>query len=1130
MRMNMHLVGLLLIFLFSFHSSHSSNRNFFLTQYKTDQGLSNNRITQIGQDKNGTIWIGTRYGLNTFDGSEFQSFVHNDFDENSISGNQIIDFTIDQNDKIWINTLENGICIYDPNTNSFTKLHDVNDDNRLAPDVTSPFLKVYADIHGNIWIGTTQSLILLKAIVGSDYQFDIIEFTEIRNAGHLVSYENERILVGTTSGLYVLNIGSKTVEKIELSKINTNDGAEYITCILPGSSGFFWVGTRGGGLFHINPSETIPVQAKFLPDNETIYSMALDSQDVIWISTANGIQIYDISQKTMVGFECYGLRSDFIHKSPSVLYASNDDYIWIGTFKEGIQLLDPFVNPFQTLDSHSSDSGSGLMSNSVVSFHESETGDLLIGTSEGYIHIFGDEGKLKRYYQLRTDEGPYPHSVYAISTSGNITISGTFRQGLINNVDHGKSFYQHRSIPGNQRRLMDNAIRSIHNGVSENWYIGTLDAGLHVFEKKTNRIKFIDPWPGSGAMKIVEDEEGFLWIAGNKGLKVIKPDNLNLSRIYQADANKKNWLRVNQINDVLVDSENEIWIGTNVGLYKYNRNTDDFTIFDEKDGLLNPLINVLVEDNEKNLWIGSENGLFRYVRNTQTFESYYKGLPERSFNPRAGIKTRNGKIYMGTMSGMVVFDPAEIKNIVSPTQTIISYFDHPSDAKKISLRYRNDRNYHITLPYNASSFSIGYSVRNFTEAPEFLYSYKLDPIHDTWVSAGKIKTAIFTKLPPGHYTFSVKASKDQKDFLAAETITIYIKPPLTQTLWFKIIALVSLIGLFILVQKIRFLGIQKRNRVLKKMVDERTAELISINDDLLKTKQDILDKNEEIQSKNDALTKQKDEISSQRNELEKQQKVLLGIQKKLDETNRLLLLLNKDLESKVELRTKELQKVNRELERFVYSASHELISPLKSIRGLLFLYQNDEKGRDQYIELVKKSIGKLEELVNNLLDFSVDHKLNLQFTKVDLWTLANEVIESLEHQNPKIKLQNEISPDFEVQSDAKRLKIALSNLVSNAIKYHDDRKDFQFIRLSALRNKEKVEITVIDNGIGMSEDTLDKIFNMYFRGSNSTAGSGLGLYITREMLLKIKADVRVESVVGKGSTFTITLPEKNTNK
>lgn len=1124
--MDMRLYGLLLIFLFSFYSSYSSNRHFFLTQFKTGQGLSNNRVTQIGEDTNGTIWIGTRYGLNTFDGSEFQSYIHNNLDENSISGNQISGFTFDLYGKIWINTVEGGICIFDPNTNIFTKLHEVIDDVRLLPDVNNPFLTLHADRQGNLWIGTVHSLLLLRSIDDSDNKFDITAFTDIKNAGHVASYGKEKILAGTPSGFYVLNTVSGDIEIIELSHINSNEGVENITCLLPGRSGDVWVGTRGGGLFHLSAYKSKPVQAKFLPENEIIYSMAIDSQNVLWMSTSRGIQIYDNANEATVNFESYGLNGEFINSSPSYLFAGINDYIWIGTFKEGIQLLDPFVDPFQVLDTNPSDSGIRIKSKSVVAFHETDEGDLLVGTSGGLIHIFDDKGKLNNYYQLRTSEGPYPHSVYTISTSGNITIAGTYMQGLINNVDHGKSFFHIISKPGDQRRLMDNAIRSIHKKDSDTWYIGTEHAGIHVFDRRTNRIKCIDPWPGTGALQIAEDKDGFLWIAGSRGLKVIHPANPDVSRIFEADVHKKNWLKINQIIDVLVDFENEIWVGTNAGLYKYNRETDDFKIFNEKDGLLNPMINVLVEDDENNIWVGTENGLFRYMRDAQSFESYYKGLPERSFNPRAGIKTQNGKIYLGTMSGMVVFDPSDIKNIKPPSQAFISYFEHASDAKTINLRYRNDRNYHTTLLHNASSFRIGFSVRNFTEAPEFLYSYKLEPLHTDWVSAGKNKKAIFEKLPPGQYTFSLKVSKDQRDIIAAETISIYIKPPFTQTLWFKILILASLTGLFFIVQKIRFLGIQKRNRVLQKMVEARTAELIRINQDLLETKQDILKKNAEIQSKNDILTSQNEEIISQRNELEKQQNVLLGTQKKLDETNHLLMLLNKDLESKVELRTKELQKVNRELERFVYSASHELVSPLKSIKGLLFLYQNDEKGRDQYIELVKKSIEKLEELVNNLLDFSVDHKLNLHFTQFDLWTLVNEVIESLEHQNTKIKLENQVAPGFEVLSDAKRLKIALSNLVSNAIKYHDDRKALQYIQISALHKKGKIEIKVIDNGIGMSADTVDKVFNMYFRGSNNTAGSGLGLYITREMLLKIKADVCVESVAGKGSTFTIRLPAK----
>lgn len=223
----------------------------------------------------------------------------------------------------------------------------------------------------------------------------------------------------------------------------------------------------------------------------------------------------------------------------------------------------------------------------------------------------------------------------------------------------------------------------------------------------------------------------------------------------------------------------------------------------------------------------------------------------------------------------------------------------------------------------------------------------------------------------------------------------------------------------------------------------------------------------------------------------------------------------------------QLQKVNAELDRFVYSASHDLRAPLSSMLGLIEIAQrsSDPVEIQEYLKLMKGRIHHLDEFIREIIDYSRNERMEVIRQPVNIYELVEETSSNLRHLEgaDKIHVQNDLPHDWVVPTDAMRVKIVMNNLLNNAIKYHDPNKDIRFIRISAARGQEPPTISVQDNGIGISEEHVDKVFKMFYRASDKSKGSGLGLYIVKETLGQLGGSISIQSRLGEGSTFTIAL-------
>ncbi len=224
-----------------------------------------------------------------------------------------------------------------------------------------------------------------------------------------------------------------------------------------------------------------------------------------------------------------------------------------------------------------------------------------------------------------------------------------------------------------------------------------------------------------------------------------------------------------------------------------------------------------------------------------------------------------------------------------------------------------------------------------------------------------------------------------------------------------------------------------------------------------------------------------------------------------------------------------LEKAHKELDRFLYSTSHDLRAPMASILGLTYLGKaefSEEKAR-MFMEMIEDRIKKLDGVISDILSLSRTRKFQMKIEPVRLRDLMDDVVADIKFNKnaSSIMLDYQYDPEHVFRSDYSQMKIVLCNLIANAVKYHNLDQPNPYIRVRFQRFEDYVEISVEDNGQGIPEGSLSKIFDMFYRASINTEGTGLGLYIVNEALTKVKGTISVESTLGKGSTFRIQLAD-----
>jgi signal transduction histidine kinase len=242
-------------------------------------------------------------------------------------------------------------------------------------------------------------------------------------------------------------------------------------------------------------------------------------------------------------------------------------------------------------------------------------------------------------------------------------------------------------------------------------------------------------------------------------------------------------------------------------------------------------------------------------------------------------------------------------------------------------------------------------------------------------------------------------------------------------------------------------------------------------------------------------------------------------------------LLRVNLHTEIQLKKKNelLQKTNEELDRFVYSTSHDMRAPLSSVLGLIEIAKLTNRPEElrQCLDMMSGRVKNLQDFIREITDYSRNERQELRLEEIHLAGMIKEIITDLRFgkEADQIAIEMEIHPEMRIVVDQTRLKIVLNNLIGNAFRYSDRNKMNPFVKIQANARDGSIAISVEDNGVGIAEEHMDKIFNMFYRGSEKSDGSGLGLYIAQEAARKMGGKILALSSPGLGSAFTLMIPQ-----
>ncbi|MBL7969480.1 MAG: response regulator [Prolixibacteraceae bacterium] len=1033
-----------------------NNLNFDF--YSQENGLSNNQIHCIHQDKKGWMWFGTSQGICRFDGYKFTVFKNDPEDSTSLKGNLVRAILEDSKGQLWVGTENGGLNKFNREKEKFSHLF-YYDKGGLLKDAS--VTSIHEDSSGILWVGTETQLFRIE---------NETSVTEIKpsNLTFLPQYyrvlrtdQRGQLWVGTNNGLFVYDIKNNRARKVNLPL--TVPSNEEIWEIVNENDGTVWVGTYSNGIFIVNAGTLQAVQMIVDPNNDrsnTVRAIAKDRNGKVWIGTRGGLYVYD-KGKGVFGFYYRDEREPKSLVNNSIMCITHDTKgdVWIGT-RNGINFL---IEERQNIQGFKSmpDDDRYLNSSEIYAFWIDKKGDIWAGTESGGINILNR--KTGRFRFLVPEKGnPNSLSRNCIKAlmedhQNNLWI-GTFLGGIdVMDLQTGK-FRHYRHDPNDPSSLSDNRVWALLQDSNNKIWIGT-SGGLDLYDPATDSFIHYPSIIEGQVNWLSEDSDHCLWIGG-ENLIVYNLQDRSVIRIPEST------------RYMLQDSENRFWIATNNrGIALYSKEKGIIKHYTEKNGLANNQTLAILEDNEHFLWISTTNGLSKFDPQSERFHNFSlkNGFQNNQFTYGAAYKTAQGELIFGGISGFNIFDPAKIKSsdyfppIVLTDLKIFNKSVRIGDRKKDVLTKSISETDEITLRYDQNSITLDFASFDYANSLGIQYSYFLEGFDRDWSEPQINRSATYTNLDPGDYTFQVKTvSIDRKESNDGPVLKIVVLPPYWETWWFRSILLLVVGGLLYFL--ISFL--LNREKLKNDLVLER-------------------------------------------------------------------------------LKAKKLHELDMMKLRFYTNISHEIRTPLTLILGPLEKMRSKaipENEVNEHVEVMHRNATQLHQLINQLLDFRKMEtgNLKLNLTCGDLVSYISGVVGSFNKyaEEKEIELRfNSLKKEIVTNFDADKLGKIMNNLLSNAFKFTGKGGKIS-VNLALVfdaddndlpdENAEKrmIEITVRDNGIGIAESNLEKIFTRFFQvdeGAKQT-GTGIGLALTKELVKLHNGTISVQSKPGKGSKFIIHLP------
>lgn len=1055
----------------------AQNQSLKFKRFTISDGLSNSYITDILQDRKGYIWIGTTDGLNRFDGYDFKKYKRNPFDKTTIGGNNVRCLYEDSHGNLWIGLLNGFVSKFDPMVEKFTNYSCILKNSNVLSD--GDISGIVEDKDGLLWIAVDRK------------------------------------------GFVCLNPNTGNFSSYEAASNNENSlSHNATTSIAIGRDDCIWITTWGGGLNRFDPKRK--VFTHYMDSPEVLDDVPCrhlkcqyhDRYGNVWVGTDHS-GLYCINAATKEWKQYTNTNGDsrgLNHETVTDITEDAKGDLWVSTLGGGVSILDRKKQSFRHFTA--GDKDWSLLTNSVNCLYRDGTGSMWVGTRNGIHFCNSLMMKFNKYDVKDWDKQSEDGYIYSVlkDKNGRILVKG--RNDLISfNEATNEVMAVDYTKPQNEkiRKLVmfEDSKGNLWFGFSQN-VIGKYNPITKKYEKITLQSPWKDFVPFRSVNAFYEDVDGTIWIGSEIGALNYNPQTKEFTPLYQS----KNLIYPEEKTNVMVrDSYGELWLGTEGGLKRYSKEgkfIHNYVVSpDDKKSISDNVITSIHEDKKKTLWIGTKGGLHRFDRKEDSFS----------------LITRPDEVLGDAVMGIVEDDSNNLW--ISSTIGIIQF-----NYLSYTFRVFSENDGLQSNEFNQGVFSKGRDGEILFGGINGFNSFNPDSIKgNTTVPAVYITDfRIFNQsIVPGDDSVLKRPIGETRKIVLKHWQSMFS---------FQFVAL-------------NYLS-PEQNRYAYKLDGFDTQWIYTKSDKRNATYTSLPPGNYVFRvkaSNNDGIWNEEGA------EIEV---VILPPLWKTWWAYLIYFLLffgffifilyyfvnREKAKAKIELERLEAKRQHEadELKLQLFAnISHEFRTSLTLISGPLeyIMGRTKEKSDKPLLEVMHRNTGRLMRLINQLLDFRKieANKLSVHLVTQDIVPFLKEVFDIFQFYAEQKNVTYSFRSSFDrlvMDFDKDKVDKILYNLLSNAFNYTDEDGHISVILDQVCEDgKMYVSIKVVDNGVGIPAQSLEKLFTIFYQADEkkikNRGGTGLGLNMTKELVDLLGGRIYVDSEQDKGSTFTVLLPIANSN-
>ncbi len=769
-------LGLFLLYLFTCGVVSGQPVNYI----GIEQGLSNNAVTSIYQDARGFMWFGTYDGLNRYDGYGFKVYRNVIGDTASLCSNSIYTTTGDDEDHVWVGT-QNGVSIFDQGSGRFKQLSYINSLGRRMASVQDN-IRIIEAVGGMMLVGTQHNCLIVTdkgGGPGRQVASPVPGFGDVTAIGE--DPMTHRIWV------FIQQVGLCAYDPKERSLRVVSSLITQAYCLRVTRDRSVWIG-NDGGCFRLDPEQG-KMWPSVLPPTGKVVDLCEDRQGRLWIaSDGGGVWVKAPGDEKAVPFRQGPGLPAISSNAVYAVYEDQDGRKWIGTLRGGINMISPAQEPFKKVTLASSVPANPA-DNFVLSFCADDRDNLWIGTDGAGLRYWDrHEGKFTEYRSdpanPRTIGSNFITSLIK-DEDGDLWASTWF--GGIGRFQPSTRSFRRYTCYNPERNVVENNVWVMYEDRGHTiWASTTNDGSLYYFDKGRDRFELLDNRL-QNLQCIYEDKAGGFW--GGNYSSLIAIDRAQLRhRTYDIGF---------PVRCIHEDSRGRFWVGTqDGGLLLMDRATGKYIRYTSSaSGLPSNTILRILEDRSGYLWISTFNGLCRFDPVSgfcRTFSSS-DGLQSSQFSFNAALALRTGEFVFGGIRGFNIFFPDSIRDQTAAPKLYLNGLRVGN--KEVGTGWGDD-NKGLRLPFDQGTVSIDFLALAYAGSDKISYAYRLDGWDKSWNYVGNIRTAYYSQLQEGSYTFKVKALNAGGRWSdAVSLLHITVLPPWYRSWWAYLIYGLSLCGL-----------------------------------------------------------------------------------------------------------------------------------------------------------------------------------------------------------------------------------------------------------------------------------------------------------------------------------------------